>query len=161
MTKSSKTTIRRTKNGITRRTKHGNTTVITKHQRTKQDDNPFGATSADAVPLSDEAALRKMLALPPDGQAMLFAMMRFVADTCGRQTVLEQAAKRARLDDDEARRGVLELIDASLLRRQPDGSMVLHKVFGSVAHQWRRKLRVDSGNADAGHVIAFGQIVAK
>lgn len=149
-----KATIKSTKNTVTGRTKHGNGTIITKHNRTAQDDNPFGATSSDTVPLSDEAALRKMLTLSPDGQSMLFAMMRFVADTCERQTVLEQAAKRARLNDDDARRGVLELIDASLLRRQSDGSMVLHKVFGSVAHQWRKKLHRDTDGGD--NVVAFG-----
>ncbi len=136
------------------RRKHGNRTVIAKQALTRDNNNRIGVTSADAVPLSDEAALRKMLALSPDGQAMLFAMIRYVVDTRDTNSVLEAAAKGARLDLNKARRGVVELIDASLLRRQDDGSMVLHRVLGGVANEWSKPfLRRD---ADSSNILVFG-----
>lgn len=89
--------------------------------------------------LSNEGARRAMLALSPDGQAMLMAMMRYVAATSTDKLVLGDASRQAGLPDHRARQGIAELQSVHLLTTDVTGVITLHPLFASTGHAWRRE----------------------
>ena len=87
--------------------------------------------------LSNEGARRAMLALSPDGQAMLMAMMRYVAGTSTDKLVLGDASRQAGFSDHRARQGIAELQSVHLLATGTAGVITLHPLFASTGHAWR------------------------
>lgn len=81
------------------------------------------------IGLGFAGARRAALSLSPDGQAMLFAVMRWVMLIDTETLVLGDASRGAGIKDEVARRGIYELQKCGLLKKSKGEATVLHPLF--------------------------------
>lgn len=97
------------------------------------------------IQLSDTAAIRAFEQLGAHGLGVMMAMMRFVAINDTTVACIGDAARAVGLTRAQTLRGIDELSGCGVLVMGTSGDWVLHRVFASVGHDWRR-LRVMGNN---------------
>jgi hypothetical protein len=97
--------------------------------------------------LTNDAAVRAMLKLTPDGLLMLMAMIRHVTEHDTKFACLGDAVFGAGLSRQQGQHGLDDLKSHGLMVMGPTGDFVLHRVFGSVGHGLRNlRTNLDADN---------------
>ena len=114
-------------------------------------------TKAEARPdalleLANDAAVRAMLMLSPDGLLTLMAMIRHVAAHDAKLVCIGDAVFGARLTRQQGLHGLDDLKAHGLMVVGPTGDFVLHHMFGSIGHSLRSlRTNLDADVPDSKH----------
>jgi len=103
--------------------------------------------------LSEVGACRAFDHLSADGATLLMGMIRVMSRSDNDEAVVYEAASTMNMPNKAAIRGLRDLCRSGLLRRDDQGALVLHWIFGRLGHE----LSTGKKQQVAG---AFGYVVA-